>query len=328
VGVAVAQKLVFQVESDYLSPLLQILSLKALLASPLYYLKCFSVLWENGYSGATQAALYVAVGGLALYGIWTKIKSGVERATSPSRPPAISQAEFGSTQSGSDGTNLSMPSAAARQVAAQDGQVARATPSKTMLTRILNGMAAFSVLDIFAVLYFLLIIAFPWGGRRYLMPIMPVYVFYALVGLRAICASRSSGVGLALNVSFGLAIGLCFLAKYTTVNWREIPGGTQGKPVVEMTEYVRREIGKMGLVVFEKPRFLALYGETRGTDCYLTDNDEKALDHYRRIGVSHVIVSRVFHDQEEACLTRFVQQKKDLVENAFENADFTVYRLK
>jgi len=43
-------------------------------------------------------------------------------------------------------------------------------------------------------------------------------------------------------------------------------------------------VGLNGLVVFEKPRLLALYGATRRVEIYETDEYDKTIEFYRQTG--------------------------------------------
>lgn len=261
-AMAVLLKAAFQLDSDYLGSYLRILSPKTLISGVLDYLRAFAVLWEGG-GGVLQVGLMVVTGGLALLGLWLRLRA---------RPALV---------------------------------------------------------DVFAIIYFLFICIFPWGGRRYLMPILPVFVFYAVIGLRKLVAGRSRAARFSLQGGLAAAVVLCFVAKYAALNWREIPEGTQGRTIQEMVAFVRDRVGKTGFVVFDKPRFLALFADTRCTFVYMAPTDEKALEFYRRVGISHVIATHdVFRDEQEAYVEKLIRTRSELFEQLFENANFTVYRFK
>lgn len=154
--VALGPSLAFHVKSDYLTPYKQTLSLHSLAASPIYYLKCFSVVWENGYSVAFQWVLYGLVTVLSLKGFWTRVRSGL------------------------------------------------------------------SILEVFCIAYFLFICLFPWGGRRYLMPLLPFYFFYILFGLRSFTIDRPFALRVSLCGVMALLVSLTFLGRYSRHNWEEI----------------------------------------------------------------------------------------------------------
>ena len=259
---AVALKVLFQLESDYLTPYQQVASVRSLLGSPIYYVKCFAVLWDNGRSLWLQYAVYGLLGLGALVGGWVRLRE------------------------------------------------------------------KWSSNEVFTVFYFLFISLFPWGGRRYLMPIMPFFVYYLLVGLRSLVAGRAPGVRGATYGAVAAMIIATFLAKFSTLDWREIPRGTQTAEAREMVEFVGTKMGGHGPVVFPKPRFLALETGTTATDVFAVKDPDQALRHYQTTGVSHVIVSTVFNNEDEALLARLVTERPGSFEKLFDNRSFLVYKLR
>jgi 4-amino-4-deoxy-L-arabinose transferase-like glycosyltransferase len=259
----VAQNLLFgiEIESDYTSSYLQVLSPRTLASAPLYYLRYLSVLWENGYSATLQWLLFGITVIMALYGGWVRTRT------------------------------------------------------------------KWSVTELFVLLYFAFISLFPWGGRRYLMPIMPLFAFYALLGLQAAGTRMSDARRLALQGTTGLAIALSFFGKYSTFDWKEIPNGTQRKEVADLIDFVHREVGKDEAIVFRKARFLALYGQRKAVDIYKQENLNEVVAFYRAQNVSHVVTSTLFVDEEERCLENLIAQRQDLFQRVHENGPFTVFRL-
>jgi hypothetical protein len=183
-------------------------------------------------------------------------------------------------------------------------------------------------LDFFAVFYVLFIIWFPWGGKRYLMPIMPFYIFYVFVGLQSFAAGYLPSTRVWLQTGLVAAIIAGYVSKYTTLNWVEVPNGMQAQGVAQMVQYVQKEIGPTGLVVFEKPRFLSLYSETRSADIYEVNQCDTMLDFYRRVGVTHLIIPRNPAQEDTRFLTKLVSERPALFEKKFDNGAFAVYRLK
>lgn len=253
-GIAAGQKLLFDLQSDYLTPLLQILSVRTLLGSPWYYFKCLAVPWDNGYSDILQMLFYAVLVGFALYGAWLRCR---QRWTS---------------------------------------------------------------IEFFSLFYLALIVLFPWGGRRYLIPVMPVFVFYALVGMRALTerwfvaspvgsdssAGTASKFAFALPVTITLAVLATFGLKYSTLPWRGISDGLRTPGFTELVEYLRQEPSSEAPVVFSKARLLALYTGTAVADGFTADNSQQVLDYYHRIGSSRFVVQQDGDEPANALLRNFV----------------------
>lgn len=260
--VALAPSFAFHVQSDYLTPYKQILSIRSLANSPVYYLKCFSVLWENGYSVIFQWTVYGVMGVLALKGLWTRIRSGI------------------------------------------------------------------SMLEVFFIAYFLFICLFPWGGRRYLMPIMPFYFFYILVGVRSFTPARPVALRIGLCGVLALLAGLTFLGRYSTQNWREIANGEQSADAAQLVGFLNSTEKNSGPIVFCKARWLGFQTRRLSTDPLTADNLEEIDRHYAQIGASRFVASRIFNDRYEFALNRWLEHAAYRLVPRFENDSFTVYELR
>jgi hypothetical protein len=185
-----------------------------------------------------------------------------------------------------------------------------------------------SAVDAFVVLYGLFIVWFPWGGKRYLMPIIPFYIFYFLVGLQSLTARYSASACGWLQTGLAAAIIAGYISKYTTLDWIEVTHGVQGPEVAQMVQYVQREIGPAGLVVFEKARFLSLYGETRTSEIYEVAQCDTMLDYYHQMGVTHLIIPRNPTQTNTALLAKLVAERPAHFEKKFDNGAFSVYKMK
>jgi hypothetical protein len=253
-GVAGCQKLLFDLQSDYLTPYLQTFSARSLLGGPWYYFKCLATPWDNGYSSAGQMLLYAALVGFALRGAWLRCRQ------------------------------------------------------------------PWTCVEFFSLFYLALICLFPWGGRRYLIPIMPVFVLYALVGIRSLTARRTvagepesrangrSGAKLAfvLPSVIALAVLATFVLKYITLPWHAIPGGIRTPGFTELVAYLGQPGGGTAPVVFGKARLLALAAGIPVADGLDADTSRQELDYYQRIGASRFIIQQDGDEPANTLLRTFV----------------------
>ncbi len=184
------------------------------------------------------------------------------------------------------------------------------------------------LIDIFAVLYGFFIIWFPWGGKRYLIPIMPFYVFYVLSGLEILTSGSLRPARLWLSGALAALVIGGFVSEYSTMDWAEIADGIQRSAVTEMVQYVKDHIGPKGMVVFEKPRFLSLYAETRASDIYEVPQTDEMLRYYRKIGVTDVIIPKEPVEERTAFLFHLMIEKRSQFEKIFENGAFAIYKFK
>lgn len=302
VSLASLQTLLFRIDSDYASAYQSAFSWEALLASPWYYVKCLAVPWDNGHNELLQAVVYGVLALLVVFGL---------RSAWRDRPRARA----------CTGNALMVESE--RTVGSTSGS----TSVAPWLDRLRESLLPLSAIEIFSALYVLFIVLFPWGGRRYLIPIMPVFVLYALLGLRALGPMWPLRLRTAARCAVMGAVVVTFMAKYSTLDWRQVPGGTQQPEVADLIEWVVREIPSTNAVVFRKARFLALYSGRTASDIAVARNANEVLEFYRQHGASHVVVSKVVFDETEDFLGRFVRDQPHLFAEVSRNRLFTLYRL-
>lgn len=118
----------------------------------------------------------------------------------------------------------------------------------------------FGVLSLFFVIYLGLIMPWNFSPPRYLLPILPVVIFYLVVGLKNINVNKYIYVFVISFVFVPVYLsGIYFLNKQTSI----VREGPQIQQAQEAFDYIRQNIPNNSVVVFRKPRALALYTEKR-----------------------------------------------------------------
>ena len=112
---------------------------------------------------------------------------------------------------------------------------------------------------------------------------------------------------MALYGAAAASIAVAFGVKYSTVNWQEVPNGFQGRQVTEMLEHLHGEAGPRSVVVFAKARWLALYANTRACDVYWADPSDEVVAFYRRIGVTHVVLTSLVDARSSDYLAQLIE---------------------
>jgi hypothetical protein len=260
VALVLGQNWWFGVNSDYATPYAQSATVRSLAGSPWFYTRCFTVIWENGFSTVAQWGLFVLTAIAAARGFAVRFRQGV------------------------------------------------------------------SVLEVFFVAYFLFVCLFPWGGRRYLMPLFPLYFYYLLVGLQAFAASRPA-LRAPLFASAGLLIACCFAGRYLQHDWRRVDGGVGNADADALVSHIQSDSGaKDAVIVFCKARWLAFYTGAKVADVHEPGPDFDRF--YESIGATRFVVSKIFGDQQESQLAAWVEQSAHRLERRFANDSFSVYALK
>jgi hypothetical protein len=192
------------------------------------------------------------------------------------------------------------------------------------------------VLEVFPLLYLGVILLFPsYQGERFLLPVLPLYVFYALQGLES--PWFVSGVG----VRRWVAPALVALALLTTVarisafDFGPIAEGPHRAESVELFDFLREHTGPDDVIVFAKPRALALMTSRRAASFHRAADDERLWAFFDRIGARYVVSfdnDRPLVDGEERAMAQylreFIARNGERLEPAYANPDFRVYEIR
>jgi hypothetical protein len=185
------------------------------------------------------------------------------------------------------------------------------------------------VFEVFATLYVALIAVWPYGQRmRFLIPLAPLYAGYVAEAVyRASFAWPRLGLGPAPAVAGVLVLALSYAGAYGAARQTQPSSGVAAAESVAMFAFVRQRTGAGDVLLFRKPRALALFTGRPATVYRPGSNDEELWALMERAGVTHVVVSRVFWEDEQY-LRPFLARYATRFESLYANADFTVLRLR
>jgi hypothetical protein len=196
-----------------------------------------------------------------------------------------------------------------------------------------------TVMDVFFFLYLVaVLVTLRHMIFRYLFPILPIYFLYAYLGAREVGSLRSGrGWQYAPIILIG-AVVLSYAFKYTTINYGPIREGISREESTEMFQYIREHTEASDVIIFRKPRALALITGRRASvypmPPYSSSGGEEAWDYFHHIGARYFVVGASawtrnrLRGEDIAWERRFVTTCQDRCEEVFSNADFKVYKLK
>lgn len=178
--------------------------------------------------------------------------------------------------------------------------------------------------EIFAALYTATMIFWPYyQGARYIIPLLPLYIFYVLVAVSALGRRLGQGWDLRLLATIALVIGTTYGAKYTTVNFGPLADGVETPSARDLFEWVRRTTSPADVFVAQKPRALALFTGRRASVFHRGTEDGQTWRFFDQIGARYVVVN-LKGDRDG--LLRFVERNPKQLSSVYSNADFRVYR--
>jgi hypothetical protein len=184
-----------------------------------------------------------------------------------------------------------------------------------------------SVFEIFLPLYLAPLITLPIDiEARYLLPMVPLVLFYLFVGLQAF--SRRFGIE---TTAFAAAIGLflaTYLGQYSRLDLKSLPQGVGKIESQQLFEYIKRETSEKDILLFRKPRALSLLTGRTGAVWYRESKDGKLWDYFSTINATYLITGPAeVEPEDQEFIRRFVERNRPRLHETFANADFHVYRL-
>ena len=185
-------------------------------------------------------------------------------------------------------------------------------------------LSRLSLFDVFTALYIAALL--PWGFHvdRYLIPVLPFCVFYIIYSLYNVHRGLQSKHPVFLIFSAGLLL--------TVYAWRlgHYPG-TESEtgalaPAAEHTyRYLQKHTASDDLVVFGKPRFVALKTGRRSVRWFEGSSQDKILTYFMKADVAYVLVGPPGANRGDTIVT-LVEDHPARFAPTYQNAHFTLYR--
>ena len=186
-----------------------------------------------------------------------------------------------------------------------------------------------TIFEVFTLLYPATIVFWPMAQSfRFLIPVVPLYIGYALLGsqwLGTMIRSQRARVGIGLFllvVVFG-----SYVSRYTTLEFSHMREGILNTDSRQLFRYVREQTEPEDVLIFAKPRILALMTQ-RYSACYSVVSDDIYLERFlASINATHLITTR-WLKSDRIWLQGFLERHADQLELVFENYTHHVYRMR
>ncbi len=184
-----------------------------------------------------------------------------------------------------------------------------------------------SYLEIFPVLYMIPIVIAPAVyGTRYLIPVIPLYVYYALAALNEWPVLQRKKLAGGVFWVLTAIIAVSYAAKYTSVDYGPLEQGIAQPDSVELFDFIKTRTEPDDVIIFRKPRVMALMTGRPSSVYHLTKNPGQLWEYFGEIDARYVVVGRPFRE-DMGFLVQFLQRYAKNLEQVFANRDFKVYRI-
>ena len=195
------------------------------------------------------------------------------------------------------------------------------------------------IYEIFFLLYLGAIILFPtFQGLRYLIPIIPLSVYYSLDGVKWLGERTNWKNGIFVVVI--VIIGASYMGEYRTKDFGPMRYGINRDESVDLFKYINENTSEKEVIVSWKPKALALY-TGRKVSIYPVEKDDTVLwTYFNEIRAKYFIIGPDYiffgkhsiysYDvrQPSSYYREFIKRNNNRFEEIYRNNDFKVYRIK
>ena len=182
--------------------------------------------------------------------------------------------------------------------------------------------------DVFPLLYLGSIMLWPvqYELRRFLIPVLPFFVYYAAVGADAIRPSVPGGLGTALAAGLAATVFAWYIARYATTDYGPAPNSITSATATALYAYVKSETVPQDVFVFFDPRILALFTGRRAAAYHRGADDKDLWRFLKEIRATYAVVGpaeKVWFPS----FAGFVERYDRYMPVVFRNADFVLRRI-
>ena len=186
----------------------------------------------------------------------------------------------------------------------------------------------FTIVEAFLVPYLGILLLWPYAaGVRALFPVIPWVAFLALIGLRGLSQKFVPQYSEAAVWGLLLLLAIPFAEGYRAMNFGPIREN-QGLPEFnQLCEAARNQSGPEDVFIYYRARALSLYTGRPASTYNYRGTEAELWQHAEKIHAAYLITTSAF-DDDHGFLNRFVQSHSEQIELAYQNAKFSMYRLR
>jgi len=184
-----------------------------------------------------------------------------------------------------------------------------------------------SFIDLLTVLYLLLFLFYPYaaGGFRFLMPAIPFLILYMARGMIALRLPHFVNPKIWVG-----AAAIFFVVLYepgiTRIlsQQKDIQEGPQRDYAKELFQYLDTHLTSRDLVMFKKPKALALYSQVKTCSAVHGQKPSDVASVCDELGVDYLLVTK---DASDSALENFIGSYPNRMTPQWKNDRCTLYRL-
>jgi hypothetical protein len=187
--------------------------------------------------------------------------------------------------------------------------------------------AGLTVVEAFLLPYLVVVVMWPSlvPGLRFLFPLIPLCVFFALLGLTRLSTLLPGKYSFTARCAFLVLVAAGYTTTYANTNYGPIRAMNGAATFNELCRTIRDNTSSQATLITSRPRAFALY-TSRQASTYQTTGDADLWRYMDQIHATHILTSEIF-EQDRTFLIPFVQRYPSALPLVYENADFKLYQV-
>lgn len=181
------------------------------------------------------------------------------------------------------------------------------------------------LVTVFSIGYGGFLLFWPFGQARYLLPLIPVYLYLLVCGLRTMnrfVSNRSQAAATVTATVVIVVLASAYLARFATSNFGPSPDAWDSPSARELYTLVEKSTPQSAVIVASAPRVLALYTGRHAAQFPEPLNTDSLTKYVAKIGATYLLVAR-------AGANRMVSLCASACANepVFSNSNYVLYML-
>ena len=182
----------------------------------------------------------------------------------------------------------------------------------------------FTIFELFPLFYVVLLITWPsYQGIRFLIPIIPLYIFYAFSGIYQCFSPRQKEIKNLSLIALALMILISYTGNYIRIDYGPLREGIGRNETKALFDYIKKNTEEKDIFIFIKPRVLSLFTERRASIYHWPRNENDLWRYFNQIGATYLV--RDYYAPNFMKL--FVQKNMAKLKLVYSNLDFRLYKI-
>jgi len=183
-----------------------------------------------------------------------------------------------------------------------------------------------TALEAFLIPYLAMVILWPAPqGMRFLLPLIPYYVYLVLLGLQELPAVLPLPWSKVAAASVLILIAISYAFAFRHASYSTIRQADGSPPFNDLCRFIDQHTDRKDVFIFRRSRALSLF-TSRPAATYDPRHDDHLAAYLASIHASYIVSSQIF-EEDRSILIPFIRSHQSQLTEVYQNRDFQVYRV-